>query len=185
MASLLQRRRDALTLSQPMAIPLSPPVTTPIGTRMATFVQQLLAQARIGTARRILMWTLVAFAVCALGGVYLLETSHVASLASQRAALEAETTTLHDANARLQAQAAGAQAFGKTEQTARATGMRETPATAVAFATLPDVTNPPARPTAVATAKPGFVLRIRDALSGRAAANGAVPTAAATPGAHP
>jgi hypothetical protein len=196
MASLLQRRRDALTLSQPMAIPIAPPVTPPIGARVAIVVERLLALTRTQTARRVLMWTLISFAVCALGGVYLLETSHVASLASQRASLEATTTALSDANARLQAQAASAQAFGQTEQIARANGMREPTANTISFVTLPDVTESPPRATAAPAAKPGLIQRVRDALTGHASANGSVPAptaastttptaATATPGAKP
>jgi cell division protein FtsL len=185
MASLMQRRRDLLTMSQPMAIPLSPPAAPPIGTRLAALVQRLLALAQTRTVRRILMWTLVSFAVCALGGVYLLETSHVASLASQRASLEATTTALNDANARLRAQAAGAQTFAKTEQIARASGMREPPASAVAYVTLPDVTEPPPRATPAPAPKPGLMARIRNALTGHAAAAGGVAAPQPTPGARP
>ncbi len=185
MASLLQRRRDTLTISQPMAIPLASPVTAPIGARVATLVQRLLAQTRTQTACRVLMWTLISFAICALGGVYLLETSHVASLASQRASLEATTMALSDGNARLRAQAAGAQAFGQTEQIARASGLREPAASAVSFVTLPDVSDPPVRPTPAPTVKPGLMQRVRNALTGHAAANGSAPAVAATPGANP
>jgi hypothetical protein len=185
MASLLQRRNDALTISQPMAVPLAPPAAPPIGARVAMLVQRLLAQTQTRTAHRVVMWTLISFAICALGGVYLLETSHVASLASQRASLEATTTAIDDANARLRAQAASAQTFGQTEQIARSSGMQDPTAAAVSFVTLPDVVDPPAPSTPVPAPKPGVLQRIRNALTGYASATGVAPAASATPGATP
>ncbi len=179
MASLTERRRHALTLSQPMTIPLLSPETRPVGERVAALVQAIAAQARSEDARRVLTWALVTFAVCALGGVYLMETSHVASLASERADLEHETAKVQDANARLRAQVASAQVFGQTEQVARANGLREPPAAAVTYAALPDVTDTPARATAAPPASAGRLQRVTDALTGRGAATYRAPTAPA------
>lgn len=177
MASLTERRRHALTLSQPMAIPLAPPRGQPTGERIAALVQGIVTQTRAEAARRVLTWALVTFVVCALGGVYLMQTSHVASLASERAALERETARLQDANARLRAQVASAQAFGQMEQVARANGLREPPAAAVTYLSLPDMPNDAPRATDTPPAKTGRLQRVMDALIGRGSAAYRVPPA--------
>lgn len=191
MVALSERRRHALTLSQPMAIPLDPPRAQPAGERIAALVQGIAARARTGAARRVLTWTLVTFAACALGGIYLMQTSNVASLASERAALESETAKVQDANARLRASVAGAQVLGQTEQVARANGLREPPAATITYLTLPDVPADAPRATAAPPAKPGRLQRVRDALVGRGTASYRAPTAPApaaateTPGVRP
>lgn len=169
----------------PMAVPIETAASGPISARLASGAQGLLAHARTEAVRRIVVWLLVTTCVCSLGLVYLLETSHVASLASQRATLEAEIARARDANARLAAQAAGFQTLNRADTTARALGLRPALPADIVYLTLPNVPDAPPAATAPPPPSPTLRQRIINLLTGHAHAenNGPVPTA--TPGVKP
>lgn len=180
------RPRPTMTRRQPpMAVPVATAEPTPLGARLASTAQGWLARARTESARRIVLWLLVTLCVGALALAYLLQTSHVASLANERAVLEHETAKMRDANARLAAQAAGFQTLGRADTTARDQGLRVPLPANIAYLTLPDIADAtPTSPTAPPTA-PGIIQRIRNALTGQAGAENHGPAATPTPGAQP
>lgn len=175
---LSPRRRPAPP--PPMAVPLDPEANTPLGVRLAAWAQGAVTR-RIGRAtRRVLSWACVALCVGVLAVGYLLQTSYVASLADARGQLERDTLAMQDANARLLARAADARALGRAEPAARAQGLRVPEAGNVAYLTAVDVPDPTATPTAVATAMPDTVERVRMALLGRASVLAPTPAPAGT-----
>lgn len=180
------RQRATVTrLPVPMAVPMAGTASTPIGARIASGAQGLLAHARTDAVRRIVAWLLVTACVGLLGLGYLLETSHVASLASERATLEEETAKARDANARLAAQSAGFQMLSRADSTARDQGLRPAPPNGIVYLTLRDVPDAPPTATVAPPPRPGPRQRIVNALAGRGHAENTGPVATATPGAKP
>ncbi len=180
------RTRATVTrIPVPMAVPIEEIEPSPLGARIAHGAQGLLAHARTEAVRRIVVWLLVTACVGALGLVYLLETSHVASLASQRATLEDETAKMRDANARLAAQVAGFQTLSRADTTARDQGLRPATPASIVYLTLPDVPDAPPAATAAPSPSPGLRQRIVNALTGRARAENSGPAPTATPGVKP
>ncbi|MDQ2785909.1 MAG: hypothetical protein M3Y58_13010 [Chloroflexota bacterium] len=180
------RTRTTVTrIRVPMAVPMTEDAALPIGARLASGAQGLLAQARTEAVRRIVVWLLVTACVGVLGLAYLFETSHVASLASQRATLEDETAKTRDVNARLAAQAAGFQTLSRADTTARDQGLMPATPRAIVYLTLPDVTDAPPTAAAAPSPVPGLRQRIVNALTGRARAENNGLTITATPGAKP
>lgn len=180
------RTRATVTrIPVPMAVPIGEAESSPLGARIASGAQGLLAHARTEAVRRIVVWLLVTACVGTLGLVYLLETSHVASLASQRATLEDETAKTRDANARLAAQAAGFQTLSRADTTARDQGLRPATPGSIVYLTLPDVPDAPPTATAAPSPSPGLRQRIVNALTGRARAENTGPVPTATPGVKP
>ncbi|GEM_PF-5684597 len=180
------RTRGTVTrIPVPMAVPIEGAATSVIGARLASGAQGLLAHARTEAVRRIVVWLLVTTCVGALGLVYLLETSHVASLASQRATLEEETAKARDTNARLAAQAADFQTLSNADTTARAQGLLAPSPSSIIYLTLPDVPDAPPTATAAPPSSPGLRQRIANILTGRASAENTGPIPTATPGAKP
>jgi len=180
------RTRSTVTrIPVPMAVPIGEGAALPISARLASGAQGLLAHARTEVVRRIVVWLLVTACVGALALAYLFETSHVASLASQRATLEEETAKTRDANARLAAQAASFQTLSRADTTARDQGLRPATPSGIVYLTLPDV--PDAPPTAVAAPlpAPGLRQRLVNALTGGARAENSRLTTTATPGVKP
>ncbi len=177
-------RATVTRISAPMAVPVQTGASPSLGTRFTAGAEDLLARARTETVRQIVIWLLVTLCVGSVALVYLLQTSHVASLASERATLEQETARMQDANARLAAQVAGFQTLSRADQTARDQGSRPAPAGSIAYVTLPDA--PDAAPTATAPPPPSPNLfhRIENALTGHASARNTGPIVA-TPGAQP
>ncbi len=141
----------------------------------AEWVHGIVTRRLTAAGQRVLSWTLLALCVGALGVAYLLQTSYVASLATQRARLESTTTAIQDSSARLTAQVAEARAIGKAEPAAREQGLRLAPAGAVAYLTMPDIAEPTALPTPVPTAIPAPVTRVRASLLGQASADAPSP----------
>ena len=180
------RTRATVTrISVPMAVPIAEDAALPIGARLASGAQGLLARARTEAVRRIVVWLLVTTCVGVLGLAYLFETSHVASLASQRATLEEETAKTRDANARLAAQAAGFQTLSHADTTARGQGLGPATPSGIVYLTLPDVPDAPPTATAAPSPAPGLRQRIVNALTGRARAENNRLTTTATPRAKP
>ena len=180
------RTRGTVTrLPVPMAVPIAEAASSPVGARLARSAQGVLAHARTESVRRIVVWLLVTTCVGALGLAYLLETSHVASLASQRATLENEIAQTRDANARLAAQAAGFQTLSRADTTARDAGLRPATPGSIVYLSVPDVQDAPPTATAAPPPAPGLRQRIVNALTGRAHAENVGPIATATPGAQP
>jgi hypothetical protein len=180
------RTRATVTrIPVPMAVPIEDVEPSPLGARIASGAQGLLAHARTEAVRRIVVWLLVTACVGALGLVYLLETSHVASLASQRAVLEDETAKTRDANARLAAQVAGFQTLSRADSAARDQGMRPATPGSIVYLTLPDVPDAPPTATAAPPPSPGLRQRIVNALTGRARAENNGPGPTVTPGVKP
>ena len=180
------RTRTTVTrIPVPMAVPITEGAALPIGARLASGAQGLLARARTEAVRRIVVWLLVTACIGALALAYLFETSHVASLASQRATLEEETAKTRDANARLAAQAAGFQTLSRADTTARDQGLRPATPSGIVYLTLPDVPDAPPTAAAAPSSAPGLRQRIVNALTGHARAENGGMTAAATPGAKP
>ena len=178
-------RATVTRLPGPMAVPLERVQSPSLTRRVASGAQDLLTQARTEAVRRIVLWLLVSVCVGTLALAYLLQTSHVASLASQRGQLEQETAKLRDANARLAAKAAGFQTLTRADAAARQQGLREATAGSIAYISLPDVADLPPAPPAAGTHAPGLPQRIRSALTNHASAESRRATAIATPGAHP
>ncbi|MHB8644225.1 MAG: hypothetical protein ACYDAR_00390 [Thermomicrobiales bacterium] len=178
-------RATVTRLPVPMAVPIEGAASSPIGARLASGAQRLLTRARTEAMRRIVVWLLVTTCVCSLGLVYLLETSHVASLASQRATLEEEIAKERDMSARLAAQAAGFQTLSRADTTARDLGLRAAPPVTIVYLTLPDVPETPPAATTAPPSSPGLRQRIVNVLTGRAHAENTGPIATATPGARP
>ena len=181
----VRTRATVTRLPVPMAVPIEDAAASPIGVRIARSAQSVLAHARTEAVRRIVVWLLVTTCVGALGLVYLLETSHVASLASQRATLEDETAKTRDANARLAAQAAGFQTLSRADTTARDLGLRPATPGGIVYLSVPDVPDAPPTATAAPPPSPSLRQRIVNALTGRARAENKGPIATATPGAKP
>lgn len=181
----VRTRATVTRLPVPMAVPIADGASAPIGARLTRSVQGVLAHARTESVRRIVVWLLVTACVGALALVYLLETSHVASLASQRAMLEDQTAKARDANARLAAQAAGFQTLDRADTTARSQGLRPATPGSIAYLSVPDVTDAPPTATAAPPPSPGLRQRIVNALTGRAHAENTGPIATATPEAKP
>ncbi len=180
------RTRVTVTrISVPMAVPIAEAAALPIGARLASGAQGLLARARTEAVRRIVVWLLVTACIGALALAYLFETSHVASLASQRATLEEETAKTRDANARLAAQAAGFQTLSRADTTARDQGLRPATPSGIVYLTLPDVPDAPPTATAATAPVPSLRQRIVNALTGAARADNSGLTMTATPGAKP
>lgn len=180
------RARAAITrLPPPMAVPVDPAGPTPLGARLTSTAQGFLATARTEAVRRIVLWLLVTLCVGALALAYLLQTSHVASLANERAILEHETAKMRDANARLAAQVAGFQTLGRADATARDQGLRPPLSANLAYVTLPEVAEVTATPPAAPPGAPGIIQRVRNALTGRASAENHGLPATPTPGARP
>jgi len=180
------RQRATVTrLPVRMAVPMAGAASTPLGVRIANGAQGLLTRARTDAVRRIVVWLLVTMCVGVLGLAYLLETSHVASLASERATLEEETAKARDANARLAARAAGFQTLSRADSTARDQGLRPAPPNSIVYLALPDVPDAPPTATVAPPPRPGLRQRIANALVGRGHAENTGPTATATPGAKP
>jgi hypothetical protein len=180
------RTRATVTrIPAPMAVPITEAEPSPIGARITSGAQGLLARARTEAVRRIVVWLLVTACVGALGLVYLLETSHVASLASRRATLEEETAKTRDVNARLAAQAAGFQTLSRADTTARDQGLRPATPAGIVYLTLPDAPEAPPTATAAPSPPPGLRQRIVNALTGGARAENHGPAPTATPGARP
>jgi len=168
-----RRRRDPKPA--PMAVPLNPDAHTPLGVRFADWLHGIVTRRLSASGQRVLSWTLLALCLGALGVAYLLQTSYVASLATQRARLESTTTAIQDSSARLTAQVAEARAIGKAEPAAREQGLRLAPASAVAYLTVPDITEPTAVPTPISTATLASVARVRASLLGQASADAPSP----------
>lgn len=180
------RQRATVTrIPVPMAVPIESAASTPIGVRLAHTAQGLLAHARTDAVRRIVVWLLVTTCVGVLGLAYLLETSHVASLASERATLEEETAKARDANARLAAQSAGFQTLSRADNTARDQGLRPAPPSSIVYLRLPDVPDAPPTVTIAPPTRPSLRQRIANALAGRGHAENMGPILTATPGAKP
>lgn len=180
-------RATVRRMSVPMAGAADRAETASLGTRVASGAQDFLSQARTDSVRRIVLWLLLTACVGALALGYLLQTSHVASLASQRATLEKETASVRDANARLAAQAAGFQTLTRADSTARDQGLQPVAPSKIVYVTLPDATDAPLTAPAASPRPPSLLQRIRNALTGHASAESVRPTPAAapTPGARP
>jgi hypothetical protein len=180
------RPRSTVTrLPVPMAVPVENAAPVPIGARLASSAQELLARTRTEAVRRIVLWLLVTLCVGVLALAYLLQTSRVASLASQRATLESQIAAMQDTDARLAAQAAGFQTLSRADTTAGDQGLRAPLAANIVYATLPDVTDAPPTATPAPARPPGIIRRIHDALVGRAGADNRAPSVAPTPGGQP
>ena len=180
-------RATVTRMSVPIAGVAGRAQTASLGTRVASSAQDFLSQARTDSVRRIVLWLLLTACVGVLALGYLLQTSHVASLANQRATLEKETARVRDANARLAAQAAGFQTLTRADTTARDQGLQPVTPSKIVYVTLPDVQDAPPATTAAPPRPPGLLQRIGNALTGQASADSVqrVPTVAATPGGHP
>lgn len=180
------RTRATVTrIPVPMAVPIKEAVPSPLGARIASGAQGLLARARTDAVRRIVVWLLVTACIGMLALVYLLETSHVASLASERATLEDETAKTRDANARLAAQVAGFQTLSRADTAARDQGLRPATPGSIVYLTLPDVPDTPPVATIAPSPSPGLRQRIVNALTGRGRAENNGPPPTATPGGKP
>lgn len=176
------RVRRPLAAAPPtvMAVPLRTGRAEPVIGRTLAGARAALAQARTETARKVVAWALVAVAVGALGLAYLVQTSHVASLASERAVLERRTTETRNENARLAAFVAQEQAIGRAESVAQANGLRPAGAKNVVYAALLEKSDPPPAATAPVASRASLAQRLGDALQGRARVDAPVP-----PLAHP
>ncbi len=176
--SLLRGRRPLEAAASPMAVPLVRDPAQRFSARAAAILDTVISRTRTDTARRVVSLALVALCVGLLAVVYLVQTSHVASLAAERADLEQHTTRVRDANARLSAQVAQAQSLERAESVARASGLRPATTNEVRYLRLPEVVEPPAEATAVPTARPSQWQRIADGLRGRAHGDAPLPALA-------
>lgn len=178
-------RSPIARLPAPMAVPVDRGAPEPLGARLAASAHHLLDRARTEAVRRIVLSLLVTLCIGTLALAYLLQTSQVASLASERASLERETAKTRDANARLAAQAAGFQTLSRADTTARNQGLRTPLPANIAYVTLPDVTDASPTATPAPPPAPGVVRRIHNALTGLAGADNRTPRPTPAPGARP
>ncbi len=174
---LLSRRRRP-PAPPPMAVPLDHDAHKPLGVRLAEAVRGLVTRRFSRSARRVLAWTCTACCIGVVAVGYLLQTSHVASLADIRGGLERDTLTVQDTNSRLTARAAESRALGRAEPVARSLGLRVAGPGNVAYLTAVDVPDPTALPRATATATPGTFARVQAALLGQGHADAPTPAPA-------